>query len=121
MLPLTEIAFFTDNVAALTAFYQNLLGVDPAVQSEGMAIFGAGQTKLFIHKTYEPGAGELPPENHVAFTVKNVDDTCAELAQKGLVIEVEPQTYYWGRSAYLRDPDGQLIELIQAQNDTERS
>ena len=22
------------------------------------------------------------------------------------------QDYYWGRSAYLRDPDGHLIELI---------
>jgi len=94
MLPLTEIAFFTDNVAALTAFYQNLFGVGPAVQSDGMAIFMSGQTKLFIHKTYEPDADEL--------------------SQKGLTIEVEPQTYYWGRSAYLRDPDGQLIELIQA-------
>ena len=114
MLPLTEIAFFTDNVAALTAFYQNLFGVGPAVQSDGMAIFMSGQTKLFIHKTYEPDTDELPPENHLAFTVDNVDQTCAELSQKGLTIEVEPQTYYWGRSAYLRDPDGQLIELIQA-------
>ncbi len=116
MLHLTELAFFTKDVAALTAFYQKLLDASPVAESEGMAIFMIGQTKLFIHKTYEPNADELPPENHLAFTVENVDQTCAEMAQKGLAVEVEPQDYYWGRSAYLRDPDGQLIELIQAES-----
>jgi catechol 2,3-dioxygenase-like lactoylglutathione lyase family enzyme len=41
-----------------------------------------------------------------------VDATCAELAVAGLKVEVPPKEYYWGYSAYLRDPDGKLIELI---------
>jgi catechol 2,3-dioxygenase-like lactoylglutathione lyase family enzyme len=32
----------------------------------------------------------------------------------GLVLRVEPRDYPWGRSAYLRDPDGRLVELAQA-------
>lgn len=71
----------------------------------------SGETKIFIHKTYQPSEGELPPENHTAFAVENVDAMCNTLIQQGLTLEVPPKDYYWGRSAYLRDPDGHLIEI----------
>ena len=108
-----EIAYFTDDVEATAGFYRDLLNSDPVAQSEGMAIFVIGATKLFIHRNYIPGKGELAPENHIAFAVPDVDEACKELTGRGLKIEVEPRTYYWGRSAYLRSPDGQLIELAQ--------
>lgn len=111
MTKLTEIAFFTDKVAEMAAFYRNLTGTDPVAESPGMAIFMMGHTKIFIHETYEPGEGDLPPENHMAFTVADVDSACADLSSKGMTIEVAPKDYYWGRSAYLRDPEGHLIEL----------
>jgi catechol 2,3-dioxygenase-like lactoylglutathione lyase family enzyme len=114
MKNLTEIARFTDNLPAMTAFYRHLLGVEPAAQSEGMSIFMLGDTKLFLHHMYTPAEGDLPPENHLAFTVPDVNQTCQELVAAGLEIEIPPKEYYWGYSAYLRDPDGQLIELIQA-------
>lgn len=97
----------------MTAFYRALLGYEPVAASEGMAIFMVGDTKLFIHQTYVPAGGELPPENHTAYAVADVDAACQTLAARGLAIEIAPQDYYWGRSAYLRDPDGHLIELIQ--------
>ena len=112
-MKLSELAFFTDNVETMTAFYRRLLGSEPVVQFDGMAIFMLGETKLFIHRTYTAAAGELPPTNHIAFTVADVDATCQALQQQGLTLEVAPADYYWGRSAYLRDPDGQQIELTQ--------
>lgn len=113
-MKLSEIAHFTSNVAAMAAFYQTLLGSDPAAASPDMAIFMAGDVKVFIHKSYEPGEGDLPPENHHAYTVADIDAVCRALVENGLALEREPQDYYWGRSAYLRDPDGNLLELIQA-------
>lgn len=113
-MKLTEIAFFTDDVAGMVSFYKRLLDTDPVAQSDGMAILMLGQTKLFIHRNYTPEEGELPPENHFAFSVEDVDAACQDLQCEGLEIEVAPKTYYWGRSAYLRDPDGHLIELIEA-------
>lgn len=113
-MQLTELALFTDDVAAMTAFYRRLLGVGPVADSADMAIFRTGTTQIFIHRTYTPGAGDLPPENHVAFSVADVDAACRALADAGLVIERAPHDYYWGRSAYLRDPDGHLIELTAA-------
>jgi catechol 2,3-dioxygenase-like lactoylglutathione lyase family enzyme len=47
----------------------------------------------------------------------SVDDlaaACAEAMGAGLELLIEPREYAWGRSAYLRDPDGRLVELTQA-------
>jgi catechol 2,3-dioxygenase-like lactoylglutathione lyase family enzyme len=118
MKKLVEIAYFTDNVDQMANFYKNLLGLTPVAQSSDMAIFMIGETKLFIHRTYTPGEGDLPPDNHVAFGVENLEGACQALQQQGLTLEVEPQNYYWGRSAYLRDPDGHVIELTETTKDT---
>jgi catechol 2,3-dioxygenase-like lactoylglutathione lyase family enzyme len=112
-MKLNEIATFTSDVSGMAAFYRRLLGREPVAESADMAIFVVGQTKIFIHRTYAPGPGDLPPENHVAYAVPDLDTACAALITQGVALEVAPRDYYWGRSAYLRDPDGHLIELIQ--------
>ena len=112
-MKLAELAYFTADVAAMLSFYRRLLGAEPVAQSEGMAIFLLGETKIFIHQKYTPGEGDLPPENHIALAVPDVDAACRQLTALGLAIEVSPQDYDWGRSAYLRDPDGRLVELNQ--------
>lgn len=110
-MKLIEVATFTDDVAAMTDFYRALLGREPVAGSADMAIFMAGETKIFIHRTYTPGPDELPAENHIAFAVDDVDAACAALAAAGARVVAGPADYYWGRSAYLRDPAGRLIEL----------
>lgn len=110
---LVELAYFTDNVKEMAEFYRALLRSEPVAESEDMAIFINGRTKIFIHRTYEPGEGELPPTNHVAFAVDDVDAACEQFLAGGLTLEVAPKDYYWGRSAYLRDPDGQQIEITK--------
>lgn len=99
MKHVAELAYFTDNVQAMTEFYKNLLGQDPTHADDNMAIFMVGQTKLFIHKNYDASENELPPENHLAFGVANLDETCESLKQKSLALEEEPKEYYWGKSA----------------------
>ena len=59
-----------------------------------------------------PGGGP-PNEDHFALGVSDLDAAAAELAADGLTFLVEPRDYDWGRSAYLRDPDGRLVELSQ--------
>lgn len=112
-MKLVEQAIFTEKVSEMTTYYETLLGQPPVAKSEDMAIFMLGETKLFIHRMYEAKEGDLPPENHTALAVSDVDAECARLKEKGLNIEVPPANYYWGRSAYLRDPAGRLLELIQ--------
>jgi catechol 2,3-dioxygenase-like lactoylglutathione lyase family enzyme len=55
--------------------------------------------------------GEPPNEDHFAFKAVNVDEAWAELKRQGIEMLLEPRDYDWGRSAYLRDPDGRLVEI----------
>ena len=112
-MKLVELAYFTDTVQAMSDFYRTLLGTEPVAASDDMAIFMMGETKVFIHKKYPANEGELPPENHTAFAVDDVDATCNLLIKQGLTLEVPPSDYYWGRSAYLRNPDGNLVEITK--------
>lgn len=114
-MKLIELAYFTDNVKEMGNFYRALLGSEPVASSDDMAIFMCGETKIFIHKKYPASEGELPPENHTAFAVDDVDAACASLTQGGLTLETPAKDYYWGRSAYLRDPDGNLIEITKGE------
>jgi catechol 2,3-dioxygenase-like lactoylglutathione lyase family enzyme len=115
---LVEVARFCADVDWTAAFYQTVLGAPPASQHPGRtATFLLGGVKLFLHQralAHDPG-WPLRDEDHIAFAVVDVDRACADLAAAGLVIEVGPQDFPWGRSAYLRDPDGRLVELHRPQ------
>ena len=112
-MELSEIAFFTDDVTKMTEYYRRLLGKAPDVADEDIAIFTVGGVSLLIHTKFTTGESSLSPENHFAFSVEDLDAACAQLLEQGLSLEVAPRDFDWGRSAYLRDPDGQLIELSQ--------
>ncbi len=116
MKRLEEIARFTADVDAAVAFYQKFLGQDPASWRSGeTATFMLGDAKLFLHRAGGVGIPGGPrDEDHVSFAVEDVDAACEELRQAGIEVQVGPRDYYWGRSAYLRDPDGRLLELHKA-------
>jgi catechol 2,3-dioxygenase-like lactoylglutathione lyase family enzyme len=109
-----EIALFTDDVEGGLAFYRALLGAEPVAAWPGGAIFAAGDVKLLVHERGSGMPGGPPDEDHFAVAVPDVDEVCAGLRERGLSVLVEPRDYPWGRSAYLRDPDGRLVELAQA-------
>jgi len=46
--------------------------------------------------------------------VSDLEGACDVLRERSVDLLVEPRDYPWGRSAYLRDPDGRLLELTQA-------
>lgn len=112
-MKLVELAYFTEDVGAMAAYYRALLGREPVHESDNIAIFDADGTTILIHQTYTPAEGELPPRDHVAFAVADVDARSRELVAQGLVLDEPPREYDWGRCAYLTDPSGNLIELIQ--------
>ena len=108
-----ELAIFTDNVDSAARFYERLLGVVPVQRGDGIAIFKVGDVEVLIHEKYEAVPDKLLCENHVAFAVADVDQSVAEFAARGLSVEIPHRDYEWARSAYLRDPDVQLLEIHQ--------
>ncbi len=113
-MKLEEIAIFTDQVAESTKFYQSL-GGKTAYQNENMAVIQFENVNILIHARYEPGEGDLPCENHIAFGTTNLDAEIERLKASDTVIEYPPANYDWGRSAYLRDPNGLLVELSETE------
>ena len=101
---LAEIALFTPNVDAAVEFYERVLGRPPASRWPGGATFDLGGATLLVHEQGEQLEGMPPNVDHFAFRVTDVN---AEAARLG----AEAKDYPWGRSAYLTDPDGRLVEL----------
>lgn len=109
-----EIALFTDDVSAVRSFYERVLGAPPETEWPGGAMFAAEGIKLLVHVRTAPEPGGPPNEDHVAIAAHDLDGTCEALRAEGVALLVEPRDFPWGRSAYLRDPDGRLVELSQA-------
>ncbi len=121
MLKLHEIARFVDDVDTAAAFYEALLGGAPVQRNEEIAIFDLGGITLLIHRRYDPGPDDLPCEDHIAFAVDDLDEAVRRLWSRGMSLERAPRQYEWGRSAYLRDPAGRLVELTADSDPPRRS
>jgi catechol-2,3-dioxygenase len=106
---IAEVALFTDDVLSLAAFYEQLLGRPPDSSSDSHASFDLDGTTLFIHVAEGAGLDGAPNADHVAFALDQ--EAAADRARSGGVDVVGPKDFYWGRSAYLRDPDGRAVEL----------
>jgi catechol 2,3-dioxygenase-like lactoylglutathione lyase family enzyme len=104
-------------------FYVNLLGLPLNHRSGGYAQLRTGSTRLslFTREALErtlrkplQAPSDDAPGFELAFLVENVDEAFDELVAKGARAEQAPMDRFWGqRTAYLRDPDGYLVELTQ--------
>ena len=101
---LREVALFTDDVDALVDFYKRVLGREPSASWPGGATFDLDGITLLIHVKGGAEEGMPPNVDHFAIGVADVD---AEASRLG----AEAKDYDWGRSAYLHDPDGRLVEI----------
>lgn len=120
-MELLEIALFTEDVPATSMFYEHLLG-EPESASDSMAIFDVEGIDVLVHAVYDEAESDLSPEDHwspssistaLAFAVENLGEAFATSVENGLTVFREPDEYEWGRSAYLKDPDGRLVELTE--------
>jgi len=111
---ISEIALFTDDVPAAVAFYRGLLGAEPESQWPGGALFAIGAAKVLVHERSAALAGGPPNEDHFAVSVRDLGAACTALCVEGVTLLIEPRDFPWGRSAYVRDPDGRLVELTEA-------
>jgi lactoylglutathione lyase len=104
-------------------FYVDVLGLRLGHRSGDYAQLDTGSTRLALYtrgamaKTLgmalDPPASNAPGFE-VGFKVIDVDAAFNELIARGAQPLVPPTDRFWRqRTAYLRDPDGHLIELAQ--------
>lgn len=115
-----HISFPVRDLAASLAFYRDLLGLEtvprPNFGVDG-AWLSAGNAQIHLIVTPEGMAvGQPPPSlnpaaSHLAFTVDGYEATLARVKEAGReVLETSPEM----GQMWVRDPDGHVIELIDA-------
>jgi predicted enzyme related to lactoylglutathione lyase len=118
-MPFTSIRIVTDNLDGLVAFYQQVTGQQAKRPTPVFAQFDGPGANLAIASTATVAMldGALAPATNrsvfIEFEVADVDDEFAKLQPEGEDVVLEPTTMPWGnRSALLRDPDGNVINLF---------
>jgi catechol 2,3-dioxygenase-like lactoylglutathione lyase family enzyme len=119
-MKLASFRLVTDDLAALTAFYETLTSVTPTypfgddyaeVRTPGCVLAFVSQSGV---DEYNSGAATAAA-NRSAVLEFEVDDVDAERLRLGTIVTEwvqEPNNQPWGnRSMLFRDPDGNLINL----------
>jgi len=118
-----HVALTTRDFARLRAFYAETLGlpVVGAFAGYNIVFLAAGSTTIELIEEEPPADGADGADragwNHLALEVEDVDAAYAELAARGVFFTVVPEDFPPEapalRIAFLRDPDGNLVELVQ--------
>ena len=103
------------------AFYRDLMGFKliEDFRYEGKPVYArlrapGGDGTIALHMA-GPGASLASDGVRLYFEVRELDDFCRRLMQKGFFITQMPRMMPWGwRHAYLNDPDGHEISLYWA-------
>ncbi len=117
------VILIVDDLDRTLDFYTKVLGLKPGHRSGDYAQLDTGATRIGFYTrpamaavvgfALEP-AHQTAPGFELGFKVANVDAAYAEILAGGATPVTAPTTRPWGqRTAYVRDPDGHLIELAQ--------
>ena len=120
-----HLALTTGRFERLRQFYVETLGLPVVGGFPGQEIVfvGAGSTAIEIIGEDVPRVADPDARasrhgwHHLAWEVEDVDATFAELTARGVPIHSPPEAFPESaptmRIAFLSDPDGNLIELVQ--------
>jgi catechol 2,3-dioxygenase-like lactoylglutathione lyase family enzyme len=122
---LGEIALRVTDLDAMQRFYQDVIGLTLLKRFETAAFFkiadgygGHAQVLALFDRAREPGYAGLNPAtttiDHLAFETDQADfDTERQRLQSlGLAVETAAHAWVHWRSLYVRDPEGNQVELV---------
>ncbi len=128
-----HIGIMVNDIQKSVDFYTSVLGFSIATKIE---MAEAGLSAVFIEKNgskielmefrgkkvpkrseaakLKLGGNSIPINDHITFSVENIESTVSELKEKGVVFDLEPMQLEDGiKLAYFKDPNGVPIELIE--------
>lgn len=117
---LSQIVVYVTDVRKSVAFYRDLLGLQPVSESDQWSELAAGLFHIALHigKRGDEVSGEVgipAGRAELIFEVDDIEKACAEIVQKGGAVEGPKMLEGINvRVAFLRDPDGMSIELMES-------
>ncbi len=127
-----HIGIMTNDLEKSVKFYTDVLGFSIAMKME---MAEAGLSVVFVEKEGSKieimeyrgknaqkrskgveiaiGGHSIPINDHISFSVDNIEDTVNEFKEKRVIFDLEPIELEGGiKLAYFKDPDGSRIELV---------
>ena len=105
--PLSAAIVHVDDMARETAFYRDVLELEPSYESEWWTTFDTGACTLALH-----GGGKIGvPNVRVNFDVDDLDAARAALRERGIETTDVREPAPGVRVCDLRDPEGNTISL----------
>ena len=106
---------WSEDVNNLLPFYRDLLGLEPSVQIPGFVVLGELGTPVLALGTHSEvrGRNADPARHMVGLLTDDVDTDCKRLENAGIEFVEAPTDYDRLRIATLKDPEGNLIQLLQ--------
>jgi predicted enzyme related to lactoylglutathione lyase len=106
---------WSEDMNRLLPFYRDVLGLPVAIQIPGFVVLGeAGAPSLALGTHSEVRGRNADPARHmVGLETDDVDAEWTRLAAAGVEFVEKPTDYGQLRIATLRDPEGNLVQLLQ--------
>ena len=104
-----------DMTRYLLPFYRDVLGLPVAIQIEGFVVLGRqGEASLALgtHSQVR-GVNQDPARHMVGLATNDVDNDWKRLVSAGVEFIEKPTDYGQLRIATLKDPEGNLVQLLQ--------
>lgn len=109
------VILWTDNVERLAQFYRDVVGLTVHSERPHFVAFTSGDVRLSVglHDGVS-GASSDPYRVMVNLAVTDIHRVHSRLAAQGVEFLREPEEEHWGGLvATFRDPDGNLLQLLQ--------
>ena len=106
---------WSEDVNNLLPFYRDVLGLPVGVQIDGFVVLGdLGKPTLALGTHSQVRGRNADPARHmVGLTTDDVDADCKRLKGAGVQFVEDPTDYGRLRIATLKDPEGNLVQLLQ--------
>lgn len=126
-ITLTHVSLFVQNMQAMLKFYQETMGLQVLNTSDGYAELKASEDVKLSFFDMQKAEQTIPlvqpsevngHRSVIEFRVDGLDAFCNSLRRQGVQFITDPTNYTdWGiRSAYIEDPEGNLIDLYEPLN-----
>ncbi len=109
------VIIWTDNLDGMVEFYRDTLGLTPHSIRLNFVAFKWGEMRLSIG-THEEVSGQTsePYRIMVNLGVDEIQKVHGILVSRGVRFDRDPEQEHWGgRVATFRDPDGNMLQLLE--------
>ncbi|PYM38650.1 MAG: hypothetical protein DME12_20460 [Candidatus Rokuibacteriota bacterium] len=106
---------WSEDLNNLLPFYRDVLGLKVGLQIEGFVVLGDLKTPALALGTHSEvhGHNADPARHMVGLATDDVDAECKRLKGAGVEFVEDPTDYGTLRIATLKDPEGNLLQLLQ--------